>query len=192
MSGILRYLSHPQVKIDAAIPVPQWGLSELGRARAKQFAQCDALAGTKSVYSSAETKAVETATIVANHLGRAVIQRPKTHENDRSATGFLEPAEFEEVANAFFAAPYESIRGWERAIDAQSRIVEETRKIIKEALVGDILMVGHGGVGTLLFCHFAGFPISREHDQPAGGGNVFAVDLAQLHIIHPWRRLEDM
>jgi hypothetical protein len=47
------------------------------------------------------------------------------HENDRSATGFLPPDEFETVANRLFAEPLVSIRGWERAIDAQLRIVRE-------------------------------------------------------------------
>lgn len=27
------YLSHPQVQIDPAVPVPEWGLSDAGRAR---------------------------------------------------------------------------------------------------------------------------------------------------------------
>ncbi|MEL6830959.1 MAG: histidine phosphatase family protein [Pseudomonadota bacterium] len=192
MSKILRYLSHPQVKIDAAIPVPEWGLSDLGKDRAKLFARSKCLLQTKSVYSSAETKAIETGNTIAKKLGLNLNLRPGTHENDRSATGFLKPDEFETVANAFFAAPYESVRGWERAIDAQKRIVEETRQIIEDAVDGDILMVGHGGVGTLLLCHFAGLAISRERDQPAGGGNVFAVDLSRMDIIHPWRRLEDI
>jgi hypothetical protein len=33
------------------------------------------------------------------------------HENDRSATGFLPPPEFEAVADAFFVRPLESVRG---------------------------------------------------------------------------------
>lgn len=192
MSRVLRYLSHPQVKIDADIPVPEWGLSDLGRERAKRFARSGALSQTRSIYSSAETKAVETAQLIADFLRIKPIQRPNTHENDRSGTGFLEPAEFERVANAFFAAPNDSIRGWERAIDAQSRIVDETQKIIEHAEPDDILMVGHGGVGTLLYCHFAGVSISREHDQPGGGGNVLAVDLETMKIIHPWRPLEQV
>lgn len=192
MSRVLRYLSHPQVKIDAAIPVPEWGLSDLGEERAKLFALSECLLQTKSIYSSAETKAIETANTVAKKLGLNTILRPRTHENDRSATGFLKPDEFETVADAFFAAPYESVRGWERAIDAQTRIVEETRQIIEDAVEGDILMVGHGGVGTLLYCHVAGLAISRDHDQPAGGGNVFAIDLSRNVIIHAWQRLEDL
>lgn len=31
---IAYYITHPQVQIDTTIPVPDWGLSDVGRARA--------------------------------------------------------------------------------------------------------------------------------------------------------------
>jgi len=93
MTTHIRYLTHPQVKIDPAVPVPSWGF--------------------------------ETAEIIARELNVTVEVREAMHENDRSATGFLPPYEFETVANRFFADPLVSIRGWERAIDAQLRIVRE-------------------------------------------------------------------
>jgi hypothetical protein len=50
-------------------------------------------------------------------------------ENDRSATGFLPPEEFERVADEFFGSPEKSARGWERAGDAQVRIVRAVEGI---------------------------------------------------------------
>ncbi len=95
------------------------------------------------------------------------------HENDRSATGFLHADEFETVANQFFTHPEKSVRGWETAAAAQSRIITEVRECLREHPETDILFVGHGGVGTLLFCHLSGLPISREYDQGSGGGGCF-------------------
>lgn len=96
-------------------------------------------------------------------------------ENDRSATGYLPEAEFQQMADAFFARPTESVRGWERAVDAQARIVAAVEAAL--AAYGDagqrLLFVGHGGVGTLLLCHLAGYPISRAHDQPPVGGGCW-------------------
>ena len=86
------------------------------------------------------------------------------NENDRSATGFLPPDEFETTANQFFAQPLVSIQGWERAIDAQLRIVREVEHILARNRAGDVLFVGHGAVGTLLFCHYSGFAIDRAYD----------------------------
>ncbi len=47
------------------------------------------------VVSSAERKALETATLLAGHLGVTVEVRPATGELDRSSTGFVPPEEHE-------------------------------------------------------------------------------------------------
>lgn len=168
------YLTHPQVEIDPAVPVPDWGLSEAGFRRARAGAVLPAFAGVRHVVSSAERKARQTAEIFAGHLSLAVVVDVAMHENDRSATGFLPPPEFEAVADRFFASPDESVRGWERARDAMTRIVGRVRAHLDRVPIGEtVLFVGHGGVGTLLKCHVGGYEIDRRHDQPPGGGGCF-------------------
>ena len=113
-------------------------------------------------------------------------------ENDRSATGFLPPPAFEAAADWFFAHPQESYRGWERAIDAQSRIAAAIDRILDThdpAL--PIAFVGHGGVGTLLKCHLGNRDLSRSEDQPAGGGNLFAFRLADRTLACDWTAMEE-
>ena len=117
--------------------------------------------------------------------------RDAMHENDRSATGYLAPDEFEVVANEFFADPSASVRGWERAIDAQARIVREVEIVLERNLEGDVLFVGHGAVGTLLFCHYAKVPISRVHDQPTGGGHFFTLTKEARRVKHSWLRMDE-
>jgi broad specificity phosphatase PhoE len=190
-TALLRYLTHPQVQIDPLVPVPQWGLSEIGRKRVADLVKSGVLADTRTVVSSAERKAIETAEPIAAALGVALAVREAMHENDRSATGYLPPSEFETMADAFFVNPDLSIRGWERAVDAQARIVRETRAVLSSAPEGDVLLVGHGGVGTLLYCHLAGLRIGRRYDQPAGGGNLFAVERATGKVRHGWRPMEE-
>ncbi len=164
------YLSHPEVTIDPAVPVPQWGLSAVGRARLLAVRDAAWLRPCRRLVTSAEQKAVETAEIVAEVTAAVVEVRPAMHENDRTATGFLPPAEFERVADRFFAEPDRAVRGWERAVDAQARIVAE----VEAVLAGHdpevpLLLVGHGAVGTLLFCRLAGVAIDRRFDQKRGG-----------------------
>ncbi|TPK86165.1 histidine phosphatase family protein [Mesorhizobium sp. B2-4-13] len=186
---IAYYITHPQVQIDASVPVPDWGLSDIGRARAHAMLNQPWIASIGRVVSSGERKAVETAEVLGRHLDLAVQVRERMHENDRSATGFLPPPEFEAVADRFFANPHESIRGWERAIDAQQRIVSEVEAVLG-AGGGNIALVGHGGVGTLLLLSLSGRQISREADQLAGGGNYFAFDTHTRQIIHGWRPID--
>lgn len=178
MTGLLRYLTHPQVQIDPAVPVPDWGLSAQGHARVAALAMAPAgLAGTTRVIASAEAKAQQTALPLARALSLPVETRPLMHENDRSATGFLPPDRFEQAADAFFARPDHSHKGWETARAAQARIMAEWAACLRTHPGGDILIVGHGAVGTLLWCHLSGLPISRQHDQPAGGGHLFTAPL---------------
>jgi broad specificity phosphatase PhoE len=184
------YLTHPQVAIDPAVPVPQWSLSELGAARMRSLAREPWLCGFRRIVASEELKAREAAALLAEALSVAPESVEGLHENDRSSTGFLPPAEFERVADAFFASPTTSVRGWETAVAAQRRIVQAVEAVLAAGPSSPTIFVGHGGVGTLLKCHCAGLPIERAHDQPAGGGNHFGFTLAPRRIVYDWRPLE--
>lgn len=194
---IAYYLSHPQVQVDPAVPVPQWHLSDAGRARLTTLSGAGWLASVRRIVSSDERKAIETAEALAPMTDDARVEiLSGFHENDRSATGFLPPAEFDATADAFFATPEASVRGWERAVDAQTRIVGA----VDAALAGGdapVLFVGHGGVGTLLKCHVKGEPIARAADQAAegghpGGGNVHAFSIAERRHLFGWTALEQV
>ena len=189
---LARYLTHPQVGIDPHQPVSHWHLNAQGQARVAALARSGALRGTSRVISSAETKAVETATPLAEALECPVEVRPAMHENDRSSTGFLPPDAFEAMANRFFATPHHSVEGWERAIDAQARILREVEASLAQAGRGDVLFVGHGAVGTLLWCALSGAAIDRRHDQPGGGGCWFAFDTATRAPLSAWQPLETL
>jgi broad specificity phosphatase PhoE len=151
------------------------------------------LGRTSRVISSDETKALETADPIAAALGITLQVRPEMHENDRSATGFLPPEEFERVADQFFADPSRSARGWETALDAQRRIMNEVENCLAEPVDGDVLFVGHGGVGTLLFCSLSGLVIDRKYDQgPGGGGCWFEFDILTRRPMSGWRPMETL
>lgn len=171
------------------VPVPQWHLSDVGRQRAEVFARNTILSDTRRIIASDEHKAQETAAIISAALNVLVETQTDLGENDRSSTGFLEREAFERAADAFFGVPDVSYRGWETSRAAQTRIVEAVLADL-DPVAGDVLHVGHGAVGTLLFCHLAGFDISREHDQPDGGGNVFAFDIATRELLHGWVPVE--
>lgn len=147
------------------------------------------IASVSSIYSSTEQKAVDGAAILAAHLNLQHMQIDDLGENDRSSTGFLPPAEFEVMANAFFENPVQSVKGWERAIDAQARILNAVLALeTADDSSGSIAIVSHGAVGTLLYCSLAGKPISRRWDQPPnGGGNYYAFQLSPRIAHSHWR-----
>ncbi len=60
------FVTHPEVVIDPAVPVPRWKLSPKGVARMTEFARDPAVAKVTSIYASDETKARDGARILAD------------------------------------------------------------------------------------------------------------------------------
>ena len=182
------FVTHAEVAVDPAVPVPEWGLSAAGRARLTHLVAQPWVPTLTGVVSSAERKALQTAEVLADAARLPVTVDEELGENDRSATGYLPPAEFEAVADEFFARPHDSVRGWERAVDAQRRIVAAVGRVTAAA-TGDVAVVAHGGVGALLLCSLLGVPVDRRYDQP-GQGSWYSFDAATGRVAHGWRRLD--
>jgi broad specificity phosphatase PhoE len=188
------FITHPDVAIDPAVPVPDWPLNARGRARMRAMTERHWARRVRHIFASGERKARDGAEILTGMLGLAgftVIA--ELGENDRSATGYLPAPQFEAAVDAFFAHPQQSFRGWEPAAAAQSRIVGAVARILSQTAAGeDLAIVGHGGTGTLLYCRLAGLPIDRRHEQPAtNGGNWFAFDRMTRRLLYEgWQSID--
>jgi broad specificity phosphatase PhoE len=187
------FITHTDVVIDPRVPVPDWTLNERGRSRMRAMAAYLQTRAVSRIFASGERKARDGAQILSDALGLGgygVID--DLGEIDRSATGYLPEREFEATVDAFFAHPQESIRGWEPAVVAEARIVCAIEQILPEAPEGNLAIVGHGGTGTLLYCHLAALPIDRRYDQSAtNGGNWFAFDLTTRKLLYDgWQSID--
>ena len=186
------FITHPDVVIDARVPVPRWPLSERGRARMQQLLAQPWVANVDAIYSSAEQKARDGAAIVAEYLGRASQAIEGLGEIDRSSTGYLPHEEHMAVAAEFFAHPERSIRGWERAVDAQQRIVSTIDDLLMhDQGKRDIIIVSHGAVAMLYRSWLQQLPID-DHEQPPhpNGGNYFCFDTQTKSLVHDWRVID--
>jgi broad specificity phosphatase PhoE len=189
----LIFITHPEVVIDPAQPITEWPLNAIGRSRMERFATLLADRDVSAVYSSTERKAMDGAAIVAESLGLSYETDEALGENDRSSTGFIAPPEFWDVVREFFGRPHESIRGWERAVDVQARIVTAVSRILREdETTGDIVVVSHGAVGCLLTAHLQKVEIGKEsRPQHPGGGCFILIDRDSLALTQGWRAIED-
>ena len=190
MPRLLYVVTHPEVQVAPDVPVPKWGLSARGRHRLRGLLQLPWVDRVGTVFSSDESKALETAEALADRAGLTVAVDHELGENDRSSTGFLPSAEFESLADRFFAEPEQSVRGWETAVDAQRRVVAAVGRCLARSGGGngDVVVVAHGAVGTLLWCHLSGRSVDRRCDQP-GQGSWYAVDLATMKPLTGWQRM---
>lgn len=186
----MHVVTHPEVHIQPHVPVTGWSLSAAGRRRAAGLLELPWASDVAHVFTSAERKAVQTAEVLITCAGsrRQPVVDIDLGENDRSATGFLPAEEFEAVADQFFATPAASIRGWETAFHAQGRIRAAVERCLTQAKDGDVAVVCHGLVGTLLWCQLANKQIDRAHDQP-GQGSWYSVDLDSMRPLTTWRRI---
>lgn len=150
------------------------------------------VSGIGSVYCSTEQKAIDGAAILAAHLSLDYGMVEALSENDRSSTGYLAREEFLATATRFFARPDESVRGWETARDAQRRIVDAVDTILEnDGSAGNVAIVSHGGVGTLLLCHLKDRPISQDEGQPGtDGGCYYCFEARSKSLLHDWRRID--
>jgi broad specificity phosphatase PhoE len=185
---LLYFITHPDVLIDPNVPVPDWPLSPRGRDRMQTMLAQPWVPTLGAVWCSTERKAIDGATIIADAVGTIPHPLATLGENDRSSTGYLPKAEFEATADAFFANPHDSVRGWEKAIDAQRRIVAAIATVLAGTPAGqDIAVMSHGGVGALLLCHLKQRTISRTEDQPdTNGGNFYRFDRETYSLRHGW------
>ncbi|MEZ5905895.1 MAG: hypothetical protein R3C69_12640 [Geminicoccaceae bacterium] len=187
---VIYYLSHPEVTIDPAVPVPDWALGR-GASEDRAVRVAAWLLACRRIVSSAERKAVETAELIAEASAAEITVRPAMHENDRSATGFLVPAEFEQVANAFFAQPADRCAAG-RVPSTPRRGSRPSSRRCSRTTTGPCPFSSSAmAVGTLLYCRHAGLAIDRRHDQPEGG-SVFALDARSLAPLFTWRPMEEV
>lgn len=182
------FVTHPEVAVDPSTPVPGWGLSPRGFERIEAFCGRPLLQDVTDVFVSDERKALDCAETLRDLRGCAFMIDAGLGENDRSSTGYVAPPRFWEIVADFFARPDDSILGWERASDAQTRVVAAVGRCLATCGGrGDVVFFSHGGVGTLLLCRLLDEPIARGRGQPiAGGGCFFTFDTRTLRVLRGW------
>ena len=145
----LALVRHSVPEIEVNRSASSWKLSETGRRRAELLAARLSELGLATIWSSKETKAVETAEIVAGGFGVPVQIVDGLEEHHRSGVPiFPTQREFEAAVEGFFRAPDKLVFGKETANEALARFSAAIERLV-EAEEGDIVVVAHGTVMSL-------------------------------------------
>ena len=119
-------------------------LSDVGRLQAREAAQ--AIGAVDAVWSSDLLRAVETATIIADHVGVGpVVVDPDLRERDAGEYSGLTRAEIEQRFPGYLAAGRRP-PGWEPDEHLRARALRALRRIAAEVPGGEVLVVTHGGL----------------------------------------------
>ena len=86
---ILHLITHPEVVVDPSVPVPDWPLSTQGVRRMSLALKRPWMSQLGSLFSSAERKAMDAASLVSGRFGLSPVVVVELGENDRSTTGYL-------------------------------------------------------------------------------------------------------
>lgn len=161
-----------------------WSLSDAGRARCRPLAEALAEYQPLTLVSSEESKAAETAGLVADHLQTTYHVAPGLHEQLREKTPFMEPAAWQQTMTDFFDRPNDLVFGQETAAQAQARFTEAATQVIAQHTQGNIAIFTHGTVMTLFTgakSHIAPYAFWRQLGLPAF--IVFALPDYQLQRV---------
>ncbi|MFT6070595.1 MAG: broad specificity phosphatase PhoE [Bacteriovoracaceae bacterium] len=151
MEGSIILVKHAMPELDGSIPSKEWKLGERGVKQAQRFANFvrDNLDVDPVIYSSEETKAVETAKILAQTLSLTHKINPALAEFDRPALSIVSEEDHFDRNEPLFTNPDEPYLGKESASAALERFEKAISEIIKDPLEDERLVVTHGTVMSL-------------------------------------------
>jgi broad specificity phosphatase PhoE len=146
----LLLVRHAAPLVDPAVPAADWILSEAGRAACGPLAAQLVPYRPAAIISSREAKAIETARLVAAPLGLTAETATGLHEQDRRGVPVLAPAAWRDRVRDLFAHPDERVLGVESAAEATARFAAAIDALLAARPAGDLAVVAHGTVISLL------------------------------------------
>ncbi|HEY7093335.1 MAG TPA: histidine phosphatase family protein [Ktedonobacterales bacterium] len=137
-------------------PAREWPLSEEGRQACEAFAGRLAKYRMTAIISSAETKARETAAILATRLGLTPGVDADLNEHRRDNVPYLGRPVFEAAIRRLFAEPDTLVFGQESATQAYTRFAGAVERALAAYPTEDVALLTHGTVMTLYAERHAG------------------------------------
>lgn len=146
----LLLIRHAAPQIDREHAAHTWPLSEAGRTSCTSLSDVLEAFGPLTFFSSHEPKARETAELTAARLGASSTAWDNLHEHNRSGVEWMGDTAFQAALTLFFRQPQELVFGLETAEQAGSRFEHAINAIMESAAPGNLAIVAHGTVITLL------------------------------------------
>jgi broad specificity phosphatase PhoE len=150
-------VKHSLPEIRPEIPPAEWVLGAEGRRRCIPLAAALARYAPDGVISSQESKAAETARLIAQALNLPVHLFPNLQEHHRRASDFGTPEAFQEKVTRFFAEPEQLVFGEETAAQAEARFTAGLEAALQAFPNRRPVIAAHGTVISLYVSRITGW-----------------------------------
>ena len=164
-------IKHARPQMTEGLPSDEWPLSAEGRAACGPLAEVIRPHDPRLIVTSREPKALETARLVADALGRPVAEAADLHEHDRGNVPIMQTREFISMMALFFKDPQRLVLGRETADQAARRIERAIDAVLlSRPGTENLAIVTHGTVLALFAAaHGAGeaFQLWRQLGLPS-------------------------
>ncbi|MCG3220451.1 MAG: histidine phosphatase family protein [Candidatus Heimdallarchaeota archaeon] len=158
MSNEFIFLRHALTKIDPSKPADQWELSEEGIRNIKEIVLSGVFDNVDLIIASAENKAIQTASYIANKIDKKIVTEASFNELNRGFSFKVNKNEYDKIVEKALIHWEECIDSWESARSTLDRFLEGVKIVNQEYSDKKIIVVCHGINLSLYFAHLLNIP----------------------------------
>ena len=184
---LLFLIRHSTPVVDASQPSSLWKLSAAGMDRANELAKHLSRRGIQLIVSSTELKAIQTAQILADHLGVQTEVAEGLHEHERSYPRDFTASqtEFKARIASLFAEPDSLVFGDETAHQTSLRFEAAMQRVIARHPDKGLAVVAHGTVISLFVARHNGLD-SFAFWQRLGMPACISLEMHGFKMLENW------
>ncbi|MFC1790075.1 histidine phosphatase family protein [Patescibacteria group bacterium] len=164
---ILTLVRHSKTSPTGKIPIPLWGLSEQGIVSVKDFANKQIVKEIEVIYSSLQTKALETALYLAKPNAIPIKIHPGLTEISSFTREFFGSGKYEQNVDDFYSEKIKRIANgetYQRALARFKRAIGEIIKVEEKNNRQNIGFISHGNILAFFSAQFCDQTPRQLHD----------------------------
>ncbi len=159
------FIRHSKTHPTPDIPIKLWGLTEEGTKKAKALATNPIIKDLSLIYSSLQTKALETALVLAKPNNIPIKTNPDLTEVTSFTREFLGDS-YKQAVTDFFSGKISRIAHGETISEALSRFEDALNEIAEsESTKENIGVVSHGTILSFFSAKYSSKPAIFYHDN---------------------------
>lgn len=185
----LIFVTHPSVNINRNIPIDDWQISAEGIEDLRRLFILDFWKKINVLYASTELKSYAVADQAKKLFPNVKVPDDYKKENlgEVKNRKYLEKDSYMKAVENWYKDPNVQVNGWESANEAMKRISTCVFEIMEKNKNKTVVIIGHGGAGTLLACYVKSINPSFAQD-PKTTGCVMVYDWDNRLILSPWQK----